>query len=119
MKLDFGKHRGCAMDDVPIQYLIFLSGYRLQGTCKLKNDSKASLWVEQHRPEVRRAATNLLRNKCWRCFGCLQPVGFARANGKPHDDWEGRVLHKKCWLEIKREEEEWDCWVSDQFRRLI
>jgi len=33
------------------------------------------------------------------------PIGFARANGKNHSDWNGRFLHKKCWyIEMKERE---------------
>ena len=43
---------------------------------------------------------------CLRCGGPLQAVGTARANGVTHhDDWEGRAYHKKCWREVKEQQE--------------
>lgn len=46
------------------------------------------------------------RGPCRRCGRPLQPIGSARANGKAHDEWPTRQLHKQCWLEEKKEEEE-------------
>lgn len=34
---------------------------------------------------------------CRACFKRLVPIGTCRQNGKEHDDWEGRTLHKQCW----------------------
>ena len=34
---------------------------------------------------------------CTRCGTTLRAVGRARANGRAHDDWARRSLHKKCW----------------------
>ena len=43
--------------------------------------------------------------KCRICGKCIVPIGFARANGKNHSDWNGRFLHKKCWyIEMKERE---------------
>ena len=39
---------------------------------------------------------------CKRCVWCQKPltkIGYARVNGKSHEDWLGRNTHKKCWLE--------------------
>ena len=36
---------------------------------------------------------------CTHCNKALVSVGTSRSNGKQsHEDWEGRKLHKKCWL---------------------
>jgi hypothetical protein len=48
----------------------------------------------------RRAAKRLAR-KCAECGRPLVPIGRARANGKAHEDWGARRLHKKCWLELQ------------------
>ena len=40
-------------------------------------------------------------NNCTHCGGKLVAFGNARSNGKNHDDWTGRTLHKKCWKEIR------------------
>ncbi len=34
---------------------------------------------------------------CKYCNKPIQPIGFARKNGRPHEDWATRKLHKKCW----------------------
>jgi hypothetical protein len=39
---------------------------------------------------------------CQWCCRKLVPIGNARENGRPHDDWNTRRLHKKCWIEMKR-----------------
>lgn len=38
---------------------------------------------------------------CDYCRGRLKPIGRARQNGKNHNDWAGRRLHKKCWKELR------------------
>lgn len=40
-------------------------------------------------------------NYCKLCEGRLVPIGNARINGADHYDWNTRLYHKKCWLEIK------------------
>ena len=43
---------------------------------------------------------------CKLCQKILVPIGTSRGNGNQlHDDWKGREYHKKCWLELKRREE--------------
>ena len=42
---------------------------------------------------------------CDHCEGKLVPVGSSRANGANHDDWDSRRYHKKCWKELKLDEE--------------
>jgi len=44
-----------------------------------------------------------MENKyCSRCQKVLQAIGNSRKNGKKHDDWESRKMHKKCWLIDKK-----------------
>ncbi len=38
--------------------------------------------------------------KCYMCYKKLVPIGNSRKNGKSHNDWEDRKLHKKCWLSL-------------------
>ena len=45
------------------------------------------------------------KGTCTHCGGALKPIGYARDKGKKHHDWRNRTLHKKCWKEIKKEEE--------------
>ena len=54
-------------------------------------------------PKYDRAATP--KGTCTHCGGALKPIGYARDKGKKHHDWRNRTLHKKCWKEIKKEEE--------------
>lgn len=35
---------------------------------------------------------------CTYCKRKLVPIGKSRSNGKYHNDWQSRTLHKKCWL---------------------
>jgi len=35
--------------------------------------------------------------QCKWCGKSLVTIGNDRKNGKHHDDWEYRELHKKCW----------------------
>lgn len=37
---------------------------------------------------------------CCQCFSYMPPVGYDRSNGKAHDDWDGRFLHKHCWRQL-------------------
>jgi hypothetical protein len=103
MILDFGKHKGTDIEDVPLEYMIFLAGYRLKGTKRVKSDNDGSRWVKTNRKEVREFAEGYLLTKCWHCGGVLVPVGNSRSNGAAHDDWDGRILHKKCWKELSDE----------------
>lgn len=41
--------------------------------------------------------TVVCKPKCIECGKTLVAVGNARSNGKPHNDWGSRKLHKKCW----------------------
>lgn len=38
--------------------------------------------------------------KCQYCNSKLVPIGTSRRNGKGHDDWDTRSLHKKCFKKI-------------------
>jgi hypothetical protein len=45
----------------------------------------------------------IMENKyCTRCNNILQVVGNSRKNGKKHDDWESRSMHKKCWIQERK-----------------
>lgn len=41
---------------------------------------------------------------CHWCGGKLVPIGHSRMNGRNHNDWDRRRLHKKCWLEWRQED---------------
>lgn len=38
------------------------------------------------------------------CYHCLKKLRTFREGG----DWEGRKYHKKCWIELKREQLDWE-----------
>jgi hypothetical protein len=42
-------------------------------------------------------------NICIECGKVLVPVGTSRSNGKSHDDWPSRKMHKKCWIKKQSE----------------
>ncbi len=58
------------------------------------------LVLRQHAPDFVTAADEFLcgSNQCWECGRPLVAVGDARSNGKAHEDWDARRLHKKCLL---------------------
>ena len=104
MILDFGKHKGKEIEDVPLTYVIFLAGYSMRWAKRVRADLAGCKWVQAYRKDVVNAAQSYLEDKCWHCGGKLVPVGSARMNGAAHDDWDGRYLHKRCWRELKDEE---------------
>ncbi len=106
MILDFGKHKGSEVEDVPLAYIIFLAGYRMQGTKREKSDLKGCIWVQHRKKELHEFAKGYLATRCWHCGSKLVPVGGSRANGANHEDWDGRYLHKMCWRELKTEEDD-------------
>jgi len=42
---------------------------------------------------------------CEHCDKPLKAIGTSRKNGKNHNDWSSRKLHKCCWKELKGQEE--------------
>ncbi len=105
MLLDFGKYKGRNVEDAPMDYVIFLAGYSMRGTRRVKSDLRGCSWVQQNRKAIHEFAKEYLLSKCWHCGGKLVPVGSSRNNGAAHDDWDERYLHKKCWRELKSEED--------------
>ena len=106
MILDFGKHKGTELEDAPLPYIIFLAGYKMNGTRRIHSDLKGCIWVKQHKTDINESANAYLSDKCWHCGNKIMPIGSSRSNGAAHNDWDGRYLHKKCWRELKEEEEE-------------
>ena len=106
MILDFGKYRGTDIEDVPLQYVIFLSGYKMMHTKRIRTDLAAYDWVKTNKSEVCEFAKVYLQSKCWHCTGNIVAIGSSRCNGAQHNDWEGRYLHKTCWKFLKKQERE-------------
>jgi len=51
---------------------------------------------------------------CQKCGKKLNKIGNERKNGKHYNnnngnDWSTRKLHKKCWFEVKAEQEKIIC----------
>jgi hypothetical protein len=105
MLLDFGKHKGTEIEDAPLSYVIFLAGYRLVGSKRMKSDLAGCKWVHEHRKDVYDYARAYLENICWHCGNKIVPVGSSRMNGAAHDDWYDRYLHKQCWRKLKQQED--------------
>ena len=99
-RLDFGKHKGKKLQEVSLDYILFLAGFKLEGTRKTKLGHSASNWITINRPHIRVLAIEYLRDRCWNCGGKLIPIGTSRQNGTRHHDWEERILHKKCWKQL-------------------
>ena len=77
-------------------------GTRLQNTCF---DISGRRYQEIMAQRRRRSAESVAAGKrplCLMCLRPLQPIGRARSNGRDHDDWDSRELHKKCW-KVKEE----------------
>jgi hypothetical protein len=45
------------------------------------------------------------KRKCLRCGRTLVSIGLDRANGGITPDWDDRKYHKKCYREMKEEED--------------
>ena len=82
------------------EYLLWLTGrYVVVQNRRVivgKRDSDALRWVQTHKPQYVEEARQMLAKRCFHCRGPLVAIGSARANGKDHPDWEGRLFHKKC-----------------------
>ena len=50
---------------------------------------------------------------CLECGGTLPTIGAARANGRPHADWETRKLHKKCWKLLHGSVPDHSLWATE------
>ncbi len=105
MILDFGKYKGRSVEDAPISYILFLAGHRMKGPRKTREESPACSWVQKNKASTCEFAQSYLRDKCYHCGKKIVPIGNSRANGATHDDWNGRYLHKKCWVELKSEDD--------------
>lgn len=163
--IPFGKHKGCIIEDVPVDYILWLSGLSAEenledllvdeanlfwtnrnyyekflccpnkdkihdqdcpGLCLADTEAKTIdlltekilseefigeqshrlkpwLWVKKyHNQWIQKARTFIDVNKlCLFCGKKLVPIGNARQNGKFHNDWDSRKLHKKCWKELR------------------
>ena len=102
--LDFGKHKGTVLHDVPLQYMIFLAGYRMQLMHRFPTDHPGYHWIKTNRSAVCASAEAYLNNRCWHCGTKLVPIGTTRSNGASHEDWDTRFLHKSCWKLLKHKE---------------
>jgi hypothetical protein len=112
MILDFGRYRGRSVEDIPLTYMIFLAGYKMMGSKRMKSDLEASKWVEKNKSELRTHALTYLEGRCWHCGQKLVSIGPSRENSALDEDWNSRYLHKKCWRELTKEMEEGVCVVS-------
>ena len=107
--LDFGKHKGQALRELPANYLAFLCCYehaRVHGSDNVERVDRERDglidWLWENRADTIRAERQYARDRslCLHCLRRLVPIGDSRANGKAHPDWEGRTLHKQCYKEI-------------------
>ncbi len=49
MILDFGKFKGIDIEEVPLDYMIFLSGYRMHHIHRIPTDLPAFDWVKTNK----------------------------------------------------------------------
>ena len=80
--------------------LLSFKFHRSFNKVKILNDSESEYW-KNHRDDVLKARQIINERKlCIKCLRKLVPIGHARDNGKNHNDWNDRQLHKKCFKEI-------------------
>ncbi len=63
MILDFGKHRDIDIQEVPLEYMIFLSGYRMHHTQRIPTDIPAYDWVKTNHEDWEE---RYLHKSCWK-----------------------------------------------------
>lgn len=99
--LEFGKHKGKRIQDAPIDYVVWLAGFYLNGIeCIDTYHNSAYKYVQTKQSQIVLESKKYLQNRCFHCGGKLVPIGNARENGADHEDWDQRILHKKCFKEI-------------------
>ena len=78
---------------------IWVNGERVACDCHTCD----SLKFLETKPDVVAAARDLVtqRRLCCHCWKVMPSVGDSRVNGKAHNDWHNRYLHKKCWRELQ------------------
>ena len=119
--LDFGKYKGYSVESVPSEYLKWLCCYDIGFSCNCTDGSVCECkvfdtlckyddyqgsgrnYLYENKRNIIECARKIAREKkkCLHCFKRLVPIGFSRGNGKNHDDWDTRFLHKKCWKELR------------------
>ena len=124
MKLQFGKYKGYSVEDVPADYLWWLTCWDLDDSARVKSiwaDYDGQSWQERVRDFLEDAPNcahkYLLRKHirvvwearkiykqrryCAWCHETMPAIGHAREGGADHPDWKTRMLHKQCWQEVK------------------
>jgi len=81
--------------------VIYVHKTLLEGLILTKPFILSRLFVRAYHSRVVENAREFMRARrvCFLCGSRLVTIGHDRINGKDHEDWEGRMLHKKCWLE--------------------
>ena len=108
--LDFGKFRGETLNDVTPEYLVWLSARhvsldedrRVELEDRKDDPPSGNAWLWEHKPTAIVEARRFMKEHT-RCVYCGKPlvsIGSSRTNGKNHDDWKRRILHKKCWVDL-------------------
>jgi hypothetical protein len=59
--------------------------------------------------------TNEVKKKCTYCDRSLVPIGSSRINGKHHNDWSTRPMHKKCFVECMNKYG----FISEEFKKNL
>jgi hypothetical protein len=72
----------------------------LTGFVHVSNFIASRLYVRAWHPQAVEEARAFItqRRLCFHCGSRIVPIGSARSNGKSHNDWDDRLLHKKCWF---------------------
>jgi hypothetical protein len=91
--LTFGKHKGMDLDEVPISYVLWMCGNRLDGTTQVYDISSFALnYVKKNHSKEVLEAGSFIRRRCWHCGEKLTPID---------NDWDSRVLHGACYYNLK------------------
>jgi hypothetical protein len=117
MKLEFGKYKNMELEEIPTEYLFWLccweivdnvqsiwqdfegENWRAQIDAYLQCNSGAECYLLRNHMNVVWKARDEFHSRrcCALCFRHMPAIGTSRLNGKHHNDWDNRTLHKKCW----------------------
>lgn len=105
MALSFGEHEGKCMKDLPIDYIVWLSGHRLVLCgCEPALPSQALFALFTFHPTVVQEAKVYLQDKCWHCgivFPQCEKVKIELGeDSDPRCEWAYLNLHMNCIQEI-------------------
>ena len=119
--IPFGKWKGSLIQNVPPEHRTWLCCWQHMPDLICEDHDGDCDWrcykVRKYRPQWDKDWRHWVRSKfpntvakarkhvkerilCNECGKAFVSIGYSRFNGKAHNDWTNRTLHKKCWMEI-------------------